>query len=95
MSVSGKRGVGIPVILLHDAEGGIVTIELKNGYTYRGILDEAQDNMNCTMKVGSSTSTYESNGRLVHAPCYLILLVSLDRDVSCYYLAQLFICLCV
>lgn len=53
MSVSGKRGVGIPVILLHDAEGGIVTIELKNGYTYRGILDEAQDNMNCTMKVTS------------------------------------------
>ena len=51
MSVSGKRGVGIPVILLHDAEGGIVTIELKNGFTYRGILDEAQDNMNCTMKV--------------------------------------------
>ena len=51
MSVSGKRGVGIPVILLHDAEGGIVTIELKNGFVYRGILDEAQDNMNCTMKV--------------------------------------------
>jgi small nuclear ribonucleoprotein D3 len=51
MSVSGKRGVGIPVILLHDAEGGIVTIEIKNGFTYRGILDEAQDNMNCTMKV--------------------------------------------
>jgi small nuclear ribonucleoprotein D3 len=65
MSVAGKRGVGIPVILLHDAEGGIVTIELKNGYTYRGILDEAQDNMNCTMKVGSST--YGSNGFLVHA----------------------------
>ena len=51
MSVSGKRGVGIPVILLHDAEGGIVTVELKNGDTYRGFLDEAQDNMNCTMKV--------------------------------------------
>jgi small nuclear ribonucleoprotein D3 len=65
MSVSGKRGVGIPVILLHDAEGGIVTIELKNGYTYRGILDEAQDNMNCTMKVSSSTCG--SNGFLVHA----------------------------
>jgi small nuclear ribonucleoprotein D3 len=51
VSVSGKRGVGIPVILLHDAEGGIVTVELKNGDTYRGFLDEAQDNMNCTMKV--------------------------------------------
>jgi small nuclear ribonucleoprotein D3 len=50
MSVSGKRGVGIPIILLHDAEGGIVTIELKSGDTYRGFLEEAQDNMNCTMK---------------------------------------------
>mmetsp|Transcript_3804 Transcript_3804/g.3951 ORF Transcript_3804/g.3951 Transcript_3804/m.3951 type:complete len:185 (+) Transcript_3804:73-627(+) len=55
MSVSGKRGVGIPVILLHDAEGGIVTIEIKNGFTYRGILDEAQDNMNCTMKECTKT----------------------------------------
>ncbi len=50
MSVSGKRGVGIPIILLHDAEGGIVTIELKSGDTYRGFLEESQDNMNCTMK---------------------------------------------
>ena len=51
MSVSGKRGVGIPVILLHDAEGGIITIEMKDGATYRGMLEDAQDNMNLTMKV--------------------------------------------
>lgn len=51
MSVTGKRGVGIPIILLHDAEGGTITVELKSGCIYRGILDEAQDNMNCTMKV--------------------------------------------
>ena len=51
MSVSGKRGVGIPVIVLHDAEGGIITVELKNGDTYRGMLEEAADNMNFTMKV--------------------------------------------
>ncbi len=50
MSITGKRGVGIPVILMHDAEGGIITIEIKNGDTYRGFLDECQDNMNCTMK---------------------------------------------
>ena len=53
MSVSGKRGVGIPVILLHDAEGGIITVEMKNGSVYRGLLEEAQDNMNCTMRVNS------------------------------------------
>lgn len=51
MSVSGKRGVGIPIILLHDAEGGIVTVEMKNGFVYRGLLEDAQDNMNCTLKV--------------------------------------------
>jgi small nuclear ribonucleoprotein D3 len=53
VSVTGKKGVGIPVILLHDAEGGVITIELKNGAVYTGTLDEAQDNMNCTMKVAS------------------------------------------
>lgn len=51
MSVSGKRGVGIPIILLHDAEGGVVTIETKNGCVFRGLLEEAQDSMNCTLKV--------------------------------------------
>lgn len=50
MSVTGKRGVGIPIILLHDAEGGIVTVELKDGSLYRGILEDGQDNMNCTLK---------------------------------------------
>ena len=50
MSITGKKGVGIPIILLHDAEGGLVTVELKNGFVYRGILDESQDNMNCTLK---------------------------------------------
>ena len=29
MSVTGKKGIGIPIILLHDAEGAIVTVELK------------------------------------------------------------------
>lgn len=48
--MTGAGGVGIPIILLHDAEGGYVTVELKNGYSYRGILDEAQDNFNCTIK---------------------------------------------
>lgn len=51
MSVTGKRGAGIPIILLHDSMGGIVTVELKNGSVYRGTLDDAQDNMNCLLKV--------------------------------------------
>ncbi len=51
MSVTGKRGAGIPIVLLHDSMGGIVTVELKNGSVYRGTLDDAQDNMNCLLKV--------------------------------------------
>ena len=50
MAFTGKKGVGIPLILLHDAEGGSIYIELKSGDTYRGILDEAEDNMNCKLK---------------------------------------------
>ncbi|KAF0717337.1 Aste57867_2368 [Aphanomyces stellatus] len=50
MAVTGKRGVGIPTILLHDGEGTIVTVEMKNGDLYRGYLDETEDNMNCLLK---------------------------------------------
>jgi len=51
MSVTGNgRGIGIPVILIHDSEGACVTVELKDGNSYCGILEEAQDNMNCMMK---------------------------------------------
>eukprot|EP00903_Cladosiphon_okamuranus_P014357 g13331.t1 len=40
----------MPIILLHDAEGGIVTVELKNGEVCRGVLDEAEDSMNLVLK---------------------------------------------
>eukprot|EP00055_Hartaetosiga_balthica_P016335 m.102946 g.102946 ORF g.102946 m.102946 type:complete len:120 (+) comp9087_c0_seq1:150-509(+) len=43
-------GIGVPVKLLHEAEGHIVTIELTNGELYRGTLVEAEDNMNSQMK---------------------------------------------
>jgi small nuclear ribonucleoprotein D3 len=39
-------GLGIPVKLLHEAEGHVVTCELVNGEMYRGKLVEAEDNMN-------------------------------------------------
>ena len=69
MSVTGKRGIGIPTILLHDAEGTIVTIELKNGETYRGLLDESEDNMNCVMKNVMKTDTNGNTSQL--ELCYL------------------------
>ena len=35
-------GIGIPCKLMHEAEGHIVTVELKNGETYRGKLLEVR-----------------------------------------------------
>ena len=42
-----EMSIGVPVKLLHEAEGHTVTMELKNGEIYRGHLIEAEDNMNC------------------------------------------------
>ncbi len=47
----------MPIILLHDAEGGIVTVELKNGEVCRGVLDEAEDSMNLVLKVNTERPT--------------------------------------
>mmetsp|Transcript_15911 Transcript_15911/g.23631 ORF Transcript_15911/g.23631 Transcript_15911/m.23631 type:complete len:194 (-) Transcript_15911:123-704(-) len=57
MSVTGNSGIGLPVILLHDSEGAVCTVELKSGDLYRGILDEAEDNMNIMMKDVLKTDT--------------------------------------
>ena len=40
---------GIPVRLLNEAQGHIITIELTNGDTYRGKLLENEDNMNASL----------------------------------------------
>mmetsp|Transcript_8485 Transcript_8485/g.12522 ORF Transcript_8485/g.12522 Transcript_8485/m.12522 type:complete len:159 (+) Transcript_8485:40-516(+) len=41
--------IGIPIMLLHEAEGHIVTLETKSGEVYRGTLIDAEDNMNVQM----------------------------------------------
>ena len=46
--------IGVPIKILHEGEGHVVTVELKNGETYRGMLTEAEDSMNCQMKEGNS-----------------------------------------
>lgn len=50
-----SKGIGIPIKLLHEAEGHTVTVEMKTGETYRGQLLEAEDNWNC--QVGEVTAT--------------------------------------
>lgn len=50
MSVVGNNRVGIPIVVLHDAEGAVVEVETKNGELIRGILFEAEDMMNLYIK---------------------------------------------
>jgi small nuclear ribonucleoprotein D3 len=50
MSIVGNNRVGIPIVLLHDAEGAVVTVETKRGELIRGLLFEAEDMMNLYLK---------------------------------------------
>lgn len=43
------NAIGVPVKLLHEAEGHPVTVELRSGELYRGHLDAAEDTMNLTL----------------------------------------------
>lgn len=53
--------IGVPIKVLHEAEGHIVTVETTTGEVYRGKLIEAEDNMNSQM--ASVTVTYR-DGRV-------------------------------
>ncbi|XP_033123494.1 small nuclear ribonucleoprotein Sm D3-like [Antedon mediterranea] len=41
--------IGVPIKVLHEAEGHVITLETNTGEVYRGKLIEAEDNMNCQM----------------------------------------------
>lgn len=41
--------VGVPVKLLFEAEGMKITVEMKNGEIYRGLLLSAEDTMNVSL----------------------------------------------
>ncbi|KAL5015756.1 hypothetical protein ScPMuIL_005345 [Solemya velum] len=53
--------IGVPIKVLHEAEGHVVTCETSTGEVYRGKLIEAEDNMNCQMS--NITVTYR-DGRV-------------------------------
>ncbi|EGC34423.1 hypothetical protein DICPUDRAFT_79815 [Dictyostelium purpureum] len=61
--------IGIPVKILHEADGHIVTVELKNGELYRGTLIESEDNMNCRMKNITVTAKDGRNSQMEY--CYV------------------------
>ena len=77
MATSAKT-VGLPVKLLHEATGHVVTVELKTGEIYRGELFEAEDNWNCQLKDVTATGRDGRvsqldhlfvRGRCVHTAC--------------------------
>lgn len=51
-----SKGVGVPIKLLHESEGHLVTVELKSGETYRGDLHAAEDNWNVQLKDVTATA---------------------------------------
>jgi len=61
--------VGIPIKVLHDAEGHTVTVELKNGEVFRGKLDEAEDNMN--VHLSNCTKTGRDGRVTTLSNCFL------------------------
>jgi len=44
-----SMSIGVPIKVLHEAEGHIITLETTTGEVFRGKLLEAEDNMNCQM----------------------------------------------
>lgn len=64
-----SKHIGIPIKVLHDAEGHTVTVELKNGEVYRGKLDEAEDNMN--VHLSNVTKTMKDGRVQVLSNCFL------------------------
>lgn len=58
--------MGAPIQLLFEGEGHVVTVELKNGDTYRGVLQEAEETMNCQLKDVTMTAREGRVQRLEH-----------------------------
>lgn len=60
--------IGVPLKLLHDGSGHIVTVELKNGEVYRGLLAEVEDTMNCQLKEG----TFPDLRMIAFSACFVL-----------------------
>jgi len=54
---------------MHESEGHKVTIELTNGEVYRGLMVDAEDNMNCQLQNVTLTARDGRVSKLEH--CYI------------------------
>ena len=55
--------IGIPIKLLHESQGHIITVELTNGQVYRGKLQAAEDSCNVQLRDVMGTAR---DGRVSH-----------------------------
>ncbi|TXG64570.1 hypothetical protein EZV62_011564 [Acer yangbiense] len=60
------RSLGIPVKLLHEASGHVMTVELKSGELYRGSMIECEDNWNCQLESITYTAKDGKISQLEH-----------------------------
>ncbi|KAJ2348500.1 small nuclear ribonucleoprotein Sm D3 [Coemansia erecta] len=58
--------IGVPVKLLHESQGHVITLELKTGQLYRGELVETEDNMNVQLKDITVTARDGRTSHLKH-----------------------------
>lgn len=78
-----SRSLGIPVKLLHEATGHLVTVEMKSGELYRGSMVECEDNWNCQLE----NITYTARVRLhILLLSYLTFPIRLKRYCLCLLL---------
>ncbi|GAB2225060.1 hypothetical protein Droror1_Dr00005843 [Drosera rotundifolia] len=61
-----SRSLGIPVKLMHESTGHVVTVELKTGELYRGTMVECEDNWNCQLESITFTSKDGKTSDLEH-----------------------------
>eukprot|EP01017_Pseudomicrothorax_dubius_P041038 TRINITY_DN652_c0_g1_i1.p2 TRINITY_DN652_c0_g1~~TRINITY_DN652_c0_g1_i1.p2 ORF type:complete len:136 (+),score=35.26 TRINITY_DN652_c0_g1_i1:68-475(+) len=58
-----KMSIGIPVKLLHEAENHFVTVELRTGELFKGILVESEDSMNLRL---DNADMFHKEGKKQH-----------------------------
>ncbi|KAL0626599.1 LOW QUALITY PROTEIN: Small nuclear ribonucleoprotein Sm D3 [Plecturocebus cupreus] len=80
-----KMSIGVPIKVLHEAEGHIVTCETNTGEVYRGKLIEAEDNMNC--QSFAIVTQLDCNGA-ISAHCNLCLLGSSNSPASAFRVTE-------
>ena len=82
MSVVGNNRVGIPIVVLHDAEGAVIEVETKKGELIRGLLFEAEDMMNLYVKnaviVSHKNETKRKSPQVYIRGCEIVMIVLPD-----------------